>query len=57
MIGQSIINFTSGGLGRLSSFTASILLIILVVSFSDVIASIPVAVLTWNYVYGKYWNI
>ncbi len=45
MIGQSIINFTSGGLGRLSSFTASILLIILVVSFSGVIASIPVAVL------------
>ena len=45
MIGQSIINFTSGGLGRLSSFTASILLIILVVNFSGVIASIPVAVL------------
>ena len=45
MIGQSIINYTSGGLGRLSSFTASILLIILVVSFSNVIAVIPVAVL------------
>jgi len=45
MIGQSVINFTSGGLGRLSSFTASILLITLVVSFSNVIASIPVAVL------------
>jgi len=45
MIGQSVINFTSGGLGRLSSFTAAILLIILVVSFSDVIAAIPVAVL------------
>ena len=45
MIGQSVINFTSGGLGRLSSFTASVLLIILVVSFSSVIASIPVAVL------------
>ena len=45
MIGQSIINFTSGGLGRLSSFTAAILLIILVVSFSGVIAVIPVAVL------------
>ncbi|HHD80499.1 MAG TPA: SulP family inorganic anion transporter, partial [Campylobacterales bacterium] len=45
MIGQSVINFTSGGLGRLSSFTASVLLIILVVSFSNVIASIPVAVL------------
>jgi SulP family sulfate permease len=45
MIGQSIINFTSGGLGRLSSFTAAVLLIILVVSSSDVIAVIPVAVL------------
>lgn len=45
MIGQSIINFTSGGLGRLSSFTAAVLLIILVVNFSDVIAVIPVAVL------------
>jgi SulP family sulfate permease len=45
MIGQSVINFTSGGLGRLSSFTAAVLLIILVVSFSEVIASIPVAVL------------
>ena len=45
MIGQSVINFTSGGLGRLSSFTAAVLLIILVVSFSSVIAAIPVAVL------------
>lgn len=45
MIGQSVINFTSGGLGRLSSFTAAVLLIILVVSFSHVIAVIPVAVL------------
>ncbi len=45
MIGQSVINFTSGGLGRLSSFTAAVLLIILVVSFSDVISAIPIAVL------------
>ncbi len=45
MIGQSVINFTSGGLGRLSSFTAAVLLIVLVVNFSFVIASIPVAVL------------
>lgn len=45
MIGQSVINFTSGGLGRLSSFTAAVLLIILVVSFSHVIAVIPMAVL------------
>jgi SulP family sulfate permease len=45
MIGQSIINYSSGGLGRLSSFTAAVLLIILVVSFSGIIAIIPVAVL------------
>ena len=45
MIGQSIINFTSGGLGRLSSFTAATLLIVLVVSFSAVISAIPIAVL------------
>jgi SulP family sulfate permease len=45
MIGQSIINFTSGGLGRVSSFTASVLLIIFVVSLSDLIGIIPVAVL------------
>ena len=45
MIGQSIINYTSGGLGRLSSFIASTFLILLVVSFSDIIAIIPVAVL------------
>lgn len=45
MIGQSVINFTSGGLGRLSSLTAAVLLIVLVVSFSGVIAAIPVAVL------------
>ena len=45
MIGQSIINYTSGGLGRVSSFTASILLILFVVSLSDLIGTIPVAVL------------
>jgi len=45
MIGQSIINFSSGGLGRLSSFVASIFLLILVVSFFPVISAVPVAVL------------
>ncbi len=45
MIGQSIINFSSGGLGRLSSFTAAVLLILFVVSLSDLIGTIPVAVL------------
>lgn len=45
MIGQSIINYTSGGLGRLSGITAATLLIVFVVSISDYIAMIPVAVL------------
>ncbi|MBU1657814.1 SulP family inorganic anion transporter [bacterium] len=45
MIGQSIINFTSGGLTRLSSAVAAILLITFVVSLSDIIGVIPIAVL------------
>ena len=45
MIGQSIINFTSGGLGRLSSFVASVGLLILVISMTDVLNTIPVGVL------------
>ena len=45
MIGQSIINYTSGGLGRLSSFVAAIGLLILVVFTTDVLNVIPVAVL------------
>lgn len=45
MIGQSIINYTSGGIGRLSSFVAAVGLIILVVSMSGVLNVIPVAVL------------
>ncbi|MEA3331820.1 MAG: SulP family inorganic anion transporter [Campylobacterota bacterium] len=45
MIGQSIINYTSGGIGRLSSFVAAVGLIILVVSLSGVLNAIPVAVL------------
>lgn len=45
MIGQSIINFSNGGWGRLSGFTAAILLISFVVALSGFIAMIPVAVL------------
>ncbi len=45
MIGQSIINYTSGGLGRLSSFTAATVLILLVAVLTDVINMIPIAVL------------
>ncbi len=45
MIGQSIINFSNGGWGRLSAITASMLLITFVVVLSDLISLIPVAVL------------
>ncbi len=45
MIGQSIINYTSGGIGRLSSFVAAVGLILLVVTMSGVLNAIPVAVL------------
>ena len=45
MIGQSIINYTSGGLGRLSGVTASVGLMTLVATFTDILNVIPVAVL------------
>ncbi len=45
MIGQSIINYTSGGLGRLSSLTAAVGLMVLVASLTDVLNIIPVGVL------------
>ena len=45
MIGQSIINFSNNGWGRLSGITAALLLISFVVILSDFIALIPVAVL------------
>jgi sulfate permease, SulP family len=45
MIGQSIINYTSGGLGRLSSFVAAVGLLVLVISMTDVLNTIPVGVL------------
>lgn len=45
MIGQSIINFSSGGLGRLSSFVAATGLMLLVASLTDLLNIIPVGVL------------
>ncbi|MCX8955859.1 SulP family inorganic anion transporter [Erwinia psidii] len=45
MIGQSIINFTSGGRGRLSNLVGAVLLILFVVSLSKYIALLPVAAL------------
>ena len=45
MIGQSIINVQSGGRGRLSCFTAGVLLLILVVFMGDWVGIIPMAAL------------
>jgi len=45
MIGQSIINYTSGGWGRLSGMTASLGLLILVATLTDVLNIIPIAIL------------
>ena len=45
MIGQSIINVKSGGRGRLSTFTAGTVLLILVVFLGDWVARIPMPAL------------
>lgn len=45
MIGQSVINVKSGGRGRLSTFIAGFLLLIMVVFLSDIISIIPMAAL------------
>jgi sulfate permease, SulP family len=45
MIGQSIINIKSGGRGRLSSFTAGVVLLIMVVGLGDLVSIIPMPAL------------
>ena len=45
MIGQSIINYTSGGWGRLSGIVAAIGLMLLVATLTDILNIIPVAIL------------
>jgi SulP family sulfate permease len=45
MIGQSVINVKSGGRGRLSTFVAGVVLLILVVFLNDWVAQIPMAAL------------
>jgi SulP family sulfate permease len=45
MIGQSIINVKSGGRGRLSTFVAGMVLIIMVVFLDDWVSQIPMAAL------------
>lgn len=45
MIGQSVINVQSGGRGRLSTFAAGVILLILIVVLGDVVSRIPMAAL------------
>ncbi len=45
MIGQSVINVKSGGRGRLSTFTAGIVLLLLIIVLSDIVIQIPMAAL------------
>ncbi len=45
MIGQSVINVKSGGRGRLSTFIAGVVLLIMVVYLSDWVGQIPMAAL------------
>ena len=45
MIGQSVINVTSGGRGRLSTFAAGAFLLILLLVLDDVLRIVPVAAL------------
>ena len=45
MIGQSIINVKSGGRGRLSCFTAGVVLLVLVVGLGDAVSVIPMPAL------------
>ena len=46
MIGQSVINVSSGARGRLSTLTAGAFLLVLLVALQDVLAVVPVAALT-----------
>lgn len=45
LIGQSVINVKSGGRGRLSTFTAGIFLMFLIIVLGDVVAQVPMPVL------------
>lgn len=45
LIGQSVINVKSGGRGRLSTFTAGIFLMVLIILLGDLVAAIPMPVL------------
>jgi sulfate permease, SulP family len=45
MIGQSVINVKSGGRGRLSTFTAGVFLLFLIIVLGDLVKQIPMAAL------------
>lgn len=45
LIGQSVINVKSGGRGRLSTFTAGVFLMFLIIVLGDVVVNIPMPVL------------
>lgn len=45
MIGQSVINVKSGGRGRLSTLTAGVVLLLMVVFLSELVSKIPMAAL------------
>jgi sulfate permease, SulP family len=45
MIGQSVINIKSGGRGRLSTFSAGVFLLLMVVFLGDLVSLIPMAAL------------
>ncbi|ANU07193.1 SulP family inorganic anion transporter [Paraurantiacibacter namhicola] len=45
MIGQSVINVTSGGRGRLSTFTAGLSLLIMLAVLGDLVGSVPMPAL------------
>ena len=45
MIGQSVINVTSGGRGRLSTFTAGLALLVLLAVLGDIVGRVPMPVL------------
>ncbi|HCH95588.1 MAG TPA: sodium-independent anion transporter, partial [Erythrobacter sp.] len=45
MIGQSVINVTSGGRGRLSTFTAGLSLLILLALLGDLVGQVPMPAL------------
>ena len=45
MIGQSMINMKSGGRGRLSTLSAGVYLIVLILVFGDMVAAIPMGAL------------